>query len=411
MCVTKGQVPTSHCSADAPPIGTVSDGFTLYEMNSCNSGGAYVTNPCNVQCNDQTYSLNPGGEVKAGEAAALNGQGFNGCASDNIQNSGATTNQLALVSDIPIPVLHGIDKAQEVSRISKRKSEGVVSGQSPGGQPSSALWAEVGSRWPFGHRCKWAPMVSNHSPTLVWLSKVAPAGSPGPFKFFNFWVSYPDSFGNFKSDEMMFYKQKGKVQWLQEGDQSWRVLKHYSLPHGTDDMLSKAISDVKIKEVIFEQGKDNSHGSMVTPFIFQETFVKKRNIVDNNLLAQELVKGYARKTISPRCALKIDIQKVIDSLNWKFVFNILEAFGLFERFISWIKVCITSPNYSIEFNGNLMGYFRGAHDIRQGDQLSPYIFVLVMNVLSGMFNVTAANEAFRYHPQCKKKLNPSLFCY
>ncbi|KAE8719132.1 Basic-leucine zipper (bZIP) transcription factor family protein isoform 7 [Hibiscus syriacus] len=55
---------------------------------------AYVTNPCNVQCNDQMYCLNPGGEDKTGEAAALNGQGFNGCGFDNIQclanqNSGA----------------------------------------------------------------------------------------------------------------------------------------------------------------------------------------------------------------------------------------------------------------------------------------------------------------------------------
>ncbi|KAK8522222.1 hypothetical protein V6N13_115197 [Hibiscus sabdariffa] len=58
------------------------------------SGGAYVMNPCNVQCNDQMYCLHPGVEDKSGEAAVLNGQGFNGCDFDNIQclgnqNSGA----------------------------------------------------------------------------------------------------------------------------------------------------------------------------------------------------------------------------------------------------------------------------------------------------------------------------------
>ncbi|XP_022763048.1 basic leucine zipper 23-like isoform X1 [Durio zibethinus] len=63
-------------------------------VNMMNLPGSYVMNPCNVQCNDQMYCLHPGTEGKTGEAAALNGQGFNGCELDNIQcfvnqNSGA----------------------------------------------------------------------------------------------------------------------------------------------------------------------------------------------------------------------------------------------------------------------------------------------------------------------------------
>ncbi|XP_038996679.1 uncharacterized protein LOC120121391 [Hibiscus syriacus] len=47
----------------------------------------------------------------------------------------------------------------------------------------------------------------------------------------------------------------------------------------------------------------------------QTAFVKGRSIVDNTLLAQELVRGYNRKNISSRCALKIDLQKAFDSLD------------------------------------------------------------------------------------------------
>ncbi|TYI98219.1 hypothetical protein E1A91_D01G198000v1 [Gossypium mustelinum] len=54
-------------------------------VNMMNVPGAYVMNPCNVPCNDQMYCLHPGFEDKTGEAAALNGQGFNGCDFDNIQ--------------------------------------------------------------------------------------------------------------------------------------------------------------------------------------------------------------------------------------------------------------------------------------------------------------------------------------
>ncbi|XP_038991415.1 uncharacterized protein LOC120114653 [Hibiscus syriacus] len=65
----------------------------------------------------------------------------------------------------------------------------------------------------------------------------------------------------------------------------------------------------------------------------QTAFLKGRSIVDNTLLAQELVRGYSRKKISPRCALKIDLQKAFDSLNWEFIDVILHALGLPDKFI------------------------------------------------------------------------------
>ncbi|EOX97659.1 Basic-leucine zipper transcription factor family protein isoform 3 [Theobroma cacao] len=62
-------------------------------VNMMNLPGAYVMNPCNVQCNDQMYCLHPGADGKTGEVAELNGQGFNVCEFDNLpclanQNSG-----------------------------------------------------------------------------------------------------------------------------------------------------------------------------------------------------------------------------------------------------------------------------------------------------------------------------------
>ncbi|KAE8720432.1 Homocysteine S-methyltransferase 2 [Hibiscus syriacus] len=134
----------------------------------------------------------------------------------------------------------------------------------------------------------------------------------------------------------------------------------------------------------------------------QTAFIRGRSIIDNTLLAQEMVKGYGRKSISPRCALKIDLHKAFDSIHWGFIIQILKALNLPLAFIAWIEACFTEAWFSISFNGTLIGYFKGARGLRQGDPLSPYLFVLAMNILSRMLNLAAERGIFGFHPKCRK---------
>ncbi|XP_039049072.1 uncharacterized protein LOC120190009 [Hibiscus syriacus] len=286
-----------------------------------------------------------------------------------------------------------------------------------------------------------------------------------------------------EEDEMLFYKQKAKVDWIKDGDQvvgffvnqlgvadpevkgnnvsTIKELLGYSLSRDTADTLCKDISDVEIKERAWAVvGEDflakiryyfdhsfmlpsfNATTVVIVPKILnpslvkdfrpisccsivyknvtgilvdrlssvfpgmismnQTTFVKGRSIVDNTLLAQELVRGYSRNKISPKCALKIDLQKGFDSLNCEFVDVILHALGLPDKFISWLWTCFANPRYFITFNGSLVGYFKGARGVRQGDPLSPYNLVLAMNVLSNLLNVATLKGVFGYHPKCKR---------
>ena len=98
----------------------------------------------------------------------------------------------------------------------------------------------------------------------------------------------------------------------------------------------------------------------------QSAFIKERLLMEIILLATELVKDYHKDTVSPRCAMKIDISKAFDSVQWSFLINTLKALGLPEKFIHWISLCITTASFSVQVNGELTGYFQGKRGFTPG---------------------------------------------
>ncbi|KAL0445474.1 UNVERIFIED_CONTAM: hypothetical protein Slati_1675300 [Sesamum latifolium] len=101
----------------------------------------------------------------------------------------------------------------------------------------------------------------------------------------------------------------------------------------------------------------------------QNAFVPGRSIGDNILLAQELFNGYNQQHLPPRCALKVDLRKAYDTVEWDFLSAVLTLFGFLEQFILWIEECVTMPSFSVCLNGSPHGFFKGARGLRQG----PYV--------------------------------------
>lgn len=83
-------------------------------------------------------------------------------------------------------------------------------------------------------------------------------------------------------------------------------------------------------------------------------------------------------------AIKIDLEKAYDRLRWSFIREMLEKIGIEEEIGELIMKCICTISSQVLWNGERTEVFKLTRGIRQGDPLSPYIFVLVMEKLTYM---------------------------
>ncbi|KAH9798495.1 reverse transcriptase domain-containing protein [Citrus sinensis] len=115
----------------------------------------------------------------------------------------------------------------------------------------------------------------------------------------------------------------------------------------------------------------------------QTSFVPGRHIIDNIVVAQEVIHSMRRKTGKRGfMAIKVDLEKAYDRLNWSFIFETLQLAGIPVHLSRLIMECVTTTTMSILWNGEVTEDFYPERGIRQGDPLSPYIFVLCIERLS-----------------------------
>ena len=146
-----------------------------------------------------------------------------------------------------------------------------------------------------------------------------------------------------------------------------------SLVRGLSKLLAKVLTN-RLKKVVRKVVSST-----------QIAFVEGRQILDAALIANEVIDSLLKKKESG-VLCKLDLEKAYDHINWAFLLSVLQKMGFGEKWAGWIRWCISTASFSVLVNGSPTGFFRNTRGLRQGDPLSPYLFVLGMETLSSLIN-------------------------
>ncbi|XP_031091035.1 uncharacterized protein LOC115996030 [Ipomoea triloba] len=170
-----------------------------------------------------------------------------------------------------------------------------------------------------------------------------------------------------------------------------------SVPQTVSDLRPIALCNVvyKIMAKLLANRMKPLLGNLISES--QSAFIPGRLITDNILVAAEVGHFLNRKQcgVAGWGALKLDMANAYDRMEWPFLKRMLEALGFAEGWINLIMLCVTTVSYDFLVNGTLSGQVVPTRGLRQGDPLSPYLFIICAEGLSLLLQKAQADGSIR----------------
>lgn len=212
------------------------------------------------------------------------------------------------------------------------------------------------------------------------LLSINPGKSPGPDGFNGFYIR--NLWDTLKDDIIDFHKVFHENSSLPKGINSsfLALIPKLSNPRTVQDFLPISLINCTLKILLKLLATRLKPMLNILVSEVQFAFVQGRHITDCIFIVNEMTHSM-QQNLTQGAIFKVDFEKAFDSIRWDFLTQILELQGFGSKWIGWIMSILSTTRLSILINGSPTREFTMSKGLRQGDPLSPLLYILVSEVL------------------------------